>query len=54
MFGSSSLNFTGPDYIMKEDVVLVTLNFRQGVFGRPFNIQFSFPFTERLDLFQDS
>ncbi len=34
MYGSSSLNVTGPDYIMKKDVVLVTLNSRQGVFGR--------------------
>lgn len=33
MFGSSSVNSTGPDYIMQKDVVLVTLNFRQGAFG---------------------
>lgn len=34
MFGSSSVNSTGPDYFMQKDVVLVTLNFRQGVFGK--------------------
>ncbi|KAG4073461.1 hypothetical protein HA402_000685 [Bradysia odoriphaga] len=32
-YGSASLNLTGPDYIMQKDVVLVTFNFRQGVFG---------------------
>lgn len=36
MFGSSSVNSTGPDYIMQKDVVLATLNFRQGVFGKSF------------------
>lgn len=32
MFGSSN-SYTGPDYLMDEDVILVTMNYRLGVLG---------------------
>lgn len=33
MNGSSSTEIFGPDYILQKDVILVTLNYRLGVFG---------------------
>jgi len=39
--GSGDAVFYGPDYIMRKDVVLVTLNYRLGVLGTLFNIQSS-------------
>lgn len=35
MYGSGSVRQVGPDYIMQKDVVLVSFNFREGVFGNP-------------------
>jgi len=37
--GSGDATFYGPDYIMRKDVVLVTLNYRLGVLGTLFNMQ---------------
>lgn len=31
--GSSSKDLYGPDYLLKEDVVLVTINYRTGLLG---------------------
>lgn len=52
MFGSSSISEIGPDYLMQKDVVLVTFNFREGVFGKSLT---SFPNRHFLsiDLSQD-
>ncbi|XP_014230192.1 esterase FE4 [Trichogramma pretiosum] len=33
IFGSGDDSFYGPDYFMRKDVVLVTVNYRQGAFG---------------------
>lgn len=33
IFGSGNDLFYGPDYLMKKDIVLVTVNYRLGVFG---------------------
>jgi carboxylesterase type B len=33
LVGSSQTNMYGPDYIMQKDVVLVSFNYRIGVFG---------------------
>lgn len=33
MFGSSGVEFYGPDYFMQKDVLLFTFNYRLGVFG---------------------
>ena len=32
--GCSDDNFYGPDYLMRKDIVLVTINYRVGVFGK--------------------
>lgn len=33
-FGSGSANTYGPDFLVKEDVVLVMMNYRLNVFGK--------------------
>ena len=37
MFGSGNDLYYGPDYLMKQDVVIVTINYRLGVFGKKFD-----------------
>lgn len=44
MFGSSGVELHGPDYFMEKDVVLVTLNYRLGAFGKHKNTSFYFVF----------
>lgn len=33
-FGTGSKSFYGPDFLMNEDIVLVTLNYRLGPLGK--------------------
>lgn len=35
MWGSSGIERYSPDYLLMKDVVLVTLNYRVGAFGKP-------------------
>lgn len=34
VFGESSDEFHGPDYFMRKDIVLVTINYRVGILGK--------------------
>ena len=34
LFGSGNDDFYGPEYLMRKDIVLVTFNYRLGVFGK--------------------
>lgn len=34
--GSGNSDLYGPDYLLKKDVILVTLNYRTGIFGNFF------------------
>jgi carboxylesterase type B len=36
--GSGNSNFYGPDHLMSEDVVLVTINYRLGALGQFYNL----------------
>lgn len=36
LFGSGDDLLYGPDYLLKEDVVLVTMNYRLGPFGKKY------------------
>ncbi len=42
--GNSETDFYGPDYILDRDVVLVTINYRLGPFGKIFMYFASFRF----------
>lgn len=32
--GTGSSSFNGPEYLLDEDIVLVTINYRLGIFGK--------------------
>lgn len=36
--GSSRADMYGPDYLMTEDIVLVTINYRLNIFGKFINL----------------
>lgn len=37
-FGSGNTDLHGPDYLMEQDIVLVTLNYRVGAFGKFYTV----------------
>lgn len=41
-FGSANDEIYGPDYLIERDVVLVTVNYRVGIFGQFVNVNNSF------------
>lgn len=36
--GSSDSSMYGPDYLLDQDIVLVTMNYRLGIFGKYFSL----------------
>lgn len=36
-FGSNSKEFFGPEFLLREDIVLIAMNYRLGAFGKYYN-----------------